>query len=59
MDGKYHITYIPKQKKPVEDFLKAQGRFRHLFKKGNEWMIEEIQKEVDQRWEELLKLAGE
>ncbi len=59
VDGKYHITYIPKQKKPVEDFLKAQGRFRHLFKKGNEWMIEEIQKEVDQRWEELLKLAGE
>jgi pyruvate ferredoxin oxidoreductase beta subunit len=27
-----------------------------LFKPGNEWMIEEFQKEVDKRWEELLKL---
>ena len=27
-----------------------------MFKKGNEWMIEEFQKEVDKRWNELLKL---
>lgn len=26
---------------------------------GNEYMLEEIQKEVDLRWERLLKLAGE
>ena len=57
VDGKYHITYVPKQKLPVEDFLKPQGRFRHLFKKGNEYMIEQIQQEVDERWEALLKLS--
>ncbi len=27
-----------------------------MFKPGNEWMIEEFQKLVDNRWEELLKL---
>ena len=31
-------------------------RFKNLFKPGNEWMIEEFQKEVDKRWEELLAL---
>lgn len=59
IDGKYIVNYIPKNKLPVKDFLKAQGRFKHLFKAGNEHMIEEIQAEVDKRWEELLKLAGQ
>lgn len=59
IDGKYIINYKPKNKLPVADFLKKQGRFKHLFKAGNEYMIEEIQKEVDDRWEALLKLAGE
>ncbi len=55
-DGKYKITYKPAKKLPVEEFLKPQKRFRHMFKPGNEWMIEEFQKEVDRRWEDLLKL---
>lgn len=58
-NGKVTVNYIPKKKLPVEEYLKPQGRFRHLFKKGNEWMIEDIQKEVDERWETLLKMAGE
>jgi len=59
IDGKYIINYKPKNKLPVKDFLKLQGRFKHLFKAGNEHMLEEIQAEVDRRWENLLKLAGE
>jgi pyruvate ferredoxin oxidoreductase beta subunit len=59
IDGKYIISYKPKNKLPVKDFLKPQGRFRHIFKAGNEHMLEDIQKEVDRRWEALLKLAGE
>ena len=47
----------PKEKKPVAEYLKMQGRFAHMFKPGNEWMIEEVQKEVDRNWEELLKLC--
>ena len=53
VDGKWILNYEPKKKLPIEDFLKPQGRFKHLFKKGNEDLIEEFQKEVDRRWEEL------
>ena len=56
VDGKYKITYKPSKKLPIEEFLRPQKRFRHMFKPGNEWMIEEFQKEVDRRWNELLKL---
>ena len=55
-NGKYKITYKPVKKLPIEEFLKPQKRFKHMFKPGNEWMIEEFQKEVDRRWEALLKL---
>ena len=58
-DGKVTINYKPKNKLPVEEYLKPQGRFRHLFKKGNEHMIADIQAEIDKRWEALLALAGE
>ncbi len=56
VDGVYHITYKPAKKLPVEEFLRPQKRFKHMFKPGNEWMIEEFQKEVDSRWQELLDL---
>ena len=53
-NGVYHISYKPANKKPVTEFLKTQKRFRHMFKPGNEWMLDEFQKEVDKRWNELL-----
>ncbi len=59
IDGEYKLSYRPKVKQPIENFLKPQGRFKHLFKKGNEHLIAEIQEEIDRRWEELLKLCGE
>jgi pyruvate ferredoxin oxidoreductase beta subunit len=58
-DGVYRITYKPKNKLPIEEFLKPQGRFKHLFKDKNRHLIDELQQEVDSRWERLLKLAGE
>ena len=54
VDGKWMLSYQPKNKLPVEDYLRPQGRFSHLFKAGNEWMIREIQKTVDKKWESLL-----
>lgn len=54
VDGKWLLSYEPKKKLPIEDFLKPQGRFRHLFKPGNENLIEKFQEEVDRRWEDLL-----
>ncbi len=53
VDGKWILNYEPKKKLPVEDFLIKQGRFKHLFKTGNEYLIEQFQAEVDRRWEEL------
>ena len=52
-NGIWRLTYEPRRKLPVEEFLSKQGRFRHMFKKGNEWMIEETQKYVDEQWEKL------
>ena len=56
VNGVYRITYKPAKKLPIEELLKPQKRFKHMFKPGNEWMIEAFQKEVDARWEELLML---
>lgn len=56
IDGKYIINYKPTNKLPVEEFLRPQKRFRHMFKEGNEWMIESFQEEVDKKWELLLKM---
>ena len=47
--GKWRLTYEPKKKLPIEDFLRPQGRFKHLFKPGNEHLIEEFQAEVDRK----------
>lgn len=51
--GKWRLTYEPKKKLPIEDFLREQGRFKHLFKPGNEDLIAQFQAEVDRRWEDL------
>ena len=53
-DGVWRLSYEPRKKLPIEDYLRPQGRFRHMFAKGNEWMIEAAQKNVDKKWEALL-----
>ena len=58
IEGKWILNYEPKKKLPIEDFLRAQGRFKHLFKPGNEHLIEQFQAEVDKRWEDLLYLTA-
>jgi len=59
VNGEWKLTYKPKEKLPVEEWLKPQGRFKHLFEKNNAHLLEDLQKEVDVRWEKLLKLCGE
>ena len=48
-----NITYRPKNVLPVKDYLAAQGRFKHLFKPENAYLIEEWQKRVDAKWDYL------
>lgn len=57
IEGKYILNYVPKNKLPVAEYLKTQGRFAHMFKPGNEWMLEQVQQEVDKNWEDLLNLC--
>ena len=54
INGEWKLSYKPKEKLPIEAFLKPQGRFKHLFKPGNEHLIREIQEEVDKKWNQLL-----
>lgn len=53
-NGIYTVNYKPSKKLPVEEFLKKQKRFRHLFKPGNEDLIANIQEEIDRKWDYLL-----
>ncbi|MGE5551202.1 MAG: thiamine pyrophosphate-dependent enzyme [Bacteroidota bacterium] len=59
VDGVWKLTYKPKEKKPVADWMKKQGRFKHLFRPGHEQILAEIQANVDREWERLLKKCGE
>jgi len=58
-DGQWRLTYKPREKLPVEEWLKRQGRFRHLFRAENRPLIDALQADLDRRWERLLKLCGE
>ncbi|MCD6579244.1 3-methyl-2-oxobutanoate dehydrogenase subunit beta [bacterium] len=51
VNGKYKLSIKPKELKPVEEYLKLQGRFKHLQKDD----IDYIQKKVIEKWEILLK----
>jgi len=57
-NGVYKLTYKPREKKPVVEWLKKQTRFRHLFKPGNEELLAKVQEHVDAQWENLLKKSG-
>jgi pyruvate ferredoxin oxidoreductase beta subunit len=49
------IALAPKKKKTVEEYMKGQGRFRHLFTPQNQKLLDKIQRMTDERWEQLLK----
>jgi pyruvate ferredoxin oxidoreductase beta subunit len=54
IDGEITHTRIPRQRPPVEDYLKLQGRYAHLFEPGrDETLIKEIQARVDAYWDKI------
>ncbi|MCL2324563.1 MAG: thiamine pyrophosphate-dependent enzyme [Actinomycetia bacterium] len=56
-NGVWRMTMPAKTKQgltPVVEFLKTQGRFKHLFKPGNEALLEQIQADVDEYYAYLL-----
>lgn len=57
-NGITRITVKPKDKKPLTEFLRPQGRFKHMFAPENEWMLKQAQEDVDREWELLKKQAA-
>ncbi len=58
-NGVWKLNYKPKKKLPIVEWFKIQKRFEHLVKPENAGLVEEIQANVDRRWNELLYLCGE
>ncbi|MGB5474391.1 MAG: thiamine pyrophosphate-dependent enzyme [Gammaproteobacteria bacterium] len=52
LDGKVVHSRVPHDRPPVEDYLKTQGRFAHLFApQRNDALLAELQAKVDAYWD--------
>jgi pyruvate ferredoxin oxidoreductase beta subunit len=58
VDGTYRLTHEVPKPKPVEDWLRPQTRFRHLFREENAELLREVQRRVDADWDALLARIG-
>jgi len=58
-NGKYKLNIKVPRPKPLIEFLKMQGRFRHLFQPEFRHEIDALQKRVDENWRRILSLCGE
>lgn len=58
-DGVLRVTVKPKEKRPLEDFLKPQGRFKHLFAPENAHVLASLQQNIDREWQRLLSESKE
>ena len=53
-DGDVVHTKVPRERLPVEDYLKAQGRFAHLFTPArDDALLGELQAKVDAYWDSV------
>ena len=64
VNGKYALTAESlkiangvQEKKPVEEWFKAQGRYKHMLKPENADLVKGVQEELDRKWDRLLKLT--
>ncbi len=56
-NGKHKITLEPKNVKPLTDFLKTQGRFKHLFSEKNKPVIDRMQRIANEEFARLVSLT--
>ena len=54
-DGVWRMTVNVRERKPIEEFLKPQGRFKHLFTPENAELLKAVQAEVDRYWNYIQK----
>jgi pyruvate ferredoxin oxidoreductase beta subunit len=55
-DGKWTINYDPKDGNRLLTGSNPKGRFKYLFAPGNEALLAQFQKLVDDDWKSLKKL---
>jgi pyruvate ferredoxin oxidoreductase beta subunit len=53
-NGKYRITHSPEPLRPVTEYIKGQGRFKHL----TDDLVAQIQERVNMDWENLKFQCG-
>jgi pyruvate ferredoxin oxidoreductase beta subunit len=53
-NGKYKLNVVPDALKPITDYTKGQGRFRHLGEKD----LDHIQQKINSDWAKLKELSG-
>ena len=59
-NGKVTHTKIPHHRKPVEEYLLTQGRFKHLFQpQRDDTMLNDIQTRVDNYWQNVKAASNE
>jgi len=60
-DGEWKMTtrrVTRENRLPIEEFLKPQGRFKHLFSAENAELLASVQTEVDRNFDYVLKRCG-
>ena len=58
-EGSWRLSYNPRTKPPVAEWLKRQRRFEHLFKTDDPAPLDKIQRAVDAECTRLLERCGE
>jgi len=57
--GNYKLSMKVPKPTPLEEFLKPQGRFRHLFAPEFVKDLEELRRQVEDNWNRIARLCGE
>ena len=52
-NGKINVTYTPKELEPIREYLKLQGRFKHL----SDGDVEKVQTEIQERYARFMEKA--
>jgi len=56
-NGRYKLSVKVPKPVPLEEFLKPQGRFRHLFQPQFMQDLEELRRQVENNWSGILRLS--
>jgi len=64
IDGKLKLnppsnTMLDKRRIDLEEYLKLQGRFKHLFRPENKWLLDKLKNDINDMWRWVKKTLEE